>query len=318
MSEDLVLEEDLLDHLLRAPDEVRAAFRRGGVVVLAQHRRPAALAADPVHHRRHRRERLVQRLLRGLGDVAVRVDAQRGLGIVPGPARRPPVDLRERRKPLRHAADDRQRHRQSEQPRARGRVRIAADRDPDGDLPLRARVHGHPVERRPVLPGPGDALVLAQAQQQLELLREQRVVVVEVVPEQRERLDERAASGHDLRAAVREQVERRELLEDADGIVRAQDGDGACQADLRRPLGDRREHDGRGGDGEVGPVVLAHAEDVESELVGELRFLQQVAQAGRWVGVRPVRQLRERVDAELHGGLESAPCGTFWNGTTAR
>ncbi len=129
-----------------------------------------------------------------------------------------------------------------------------------------------------MLPGPGDALVLAQAQQQLELLREQRVVVVEVVPEQRERLDERAASGHDLRAAAREQVERRELLDHADGIVGAEDGDGARQADLRRPLGDRREHDGRGGDGEVGPVVLAHAEDVESELVGELDLLEQVAQ----------------------------------------
>ena len=107
---------------------------------------------------------------------------------------------------------------------------------------------------------------------------------------------------------------------DADGIVGAEDGDGARQADLRRPLGDRREHDGRRGDGEVGPVVLAHAEDVESELVGELRLLEQVAQAGRRVGVRPVRQLGERVDAEFHQaiGIRVAPCGMSWNGTTAR
>ena len=42
--------------------------------------------------------------------------------------------------------------------------------------------------------------------------------------------------------------------------------------------GRRGEHDGRRGDGEVGPVVLADAEDVEADLVGELDLLDQVAQ----------------------------------------
>ena len=56
VAEDLVLEEDLLDHLLRAADEVRAAERRGRVVVRARHRRPATLAADAVHLRGHRRD----------------------------------------------------------------------------------------------------------------------------------------------------------------------------------------------------------------------------------------------------------------------
>ena len=74
--QDLVLEEDLLDHLLRAADEVRAAQRRGCVVVGARPRRPAALPADRVHRRRVR-ERLVERLLRRVRDVAVRVDAER-------------------------------------------------------------------------------------------------------------------------------------------------------------------------------------------------------------------------------------------------
>ena len=46
----------------------------------------------------------------------------------------------------------------------------------------------------------------------------------------------------------------------------------------RRALGGRREHDGRRGDREVGAVVLADAEHVEPDLVGELDLLDQVAQ----------------------------------------
>ena len=66
----------------------------------------------------------------------------------------------------------------------------------------------------------------------------------------------------------------------------------------------RGEHDGRRRDGEVGPVVLADAEDVEPDLIGELDLLDQVAQALRGAdhppGSRVGRQLGERVDPELH------------------
>ena len=129
-----------------------------------------------------------------------------------------------------------------------------------------------------MLARPGDALAVAQLQQQLELLGEELVVVVEVVAEERERLDERAAPGHDLGAPAREQVERREVLEDAHRVVGAEHGDRARQPDALRALGGGAEHDGGRRDGEVGPVVLADAEDVEPDLVGELDLLDQVAQ----------------------------------------
>ena len=145
---------------------------------------------------------------------------------------------------------------------------------------------------------PGRARI-AEREQQLELLGEQLVVVVEVVAEERERLDERAAAGHDLGAAAREQVERREVLEDAHRVVGAEDGDGARQPDPLRARGGRGEHDGRRRDGEVGPVVLADAEDVEADLVGELDLLDQVAQALLRATLAPAR-VRERVDADLH------------------
>ena len=58
------------------------------------------------------------------------------------------------------------------------------------------------------------------------------------------------------------------------------------------------EHD------EVGPVVLADAEHVEPDLVGELDLLDQVAQpllrADHVPVERVLLKLRERVDPDLH------------------
>ena len=70
---------------LRAADEVRAAQRRAGVevgsrVIGGQPRsRPMRFIIA-----RDGREGLVGRLLRGVGDVAVRVDAERQLRVVAG------------------------------------------------------------------------------------------------------------------------------------------------------------------------------------------------------------------------------------------
>ena len=120
-------------------------------------------------------------------------------------------------------------------------------------------------------------LGVADREQQLELLGEQLVVVVEVVAEQRERLGERAAAGHDLGASAREQVDLGELLEDPHRIVGAEHGDRAREPDPLGPHRDRGQHDGRRRDEEVGAVVLADREHVEPQLVGELGLLHQVA-----------------------------------------
>jgi hypothetical protein len=54
----------------------------------------------------------------------------------------------------------------------------------------------------------------------------------------------------------------------------------------------------------VGAVVLSDAEDVEPDLVGELDFLEQVAEPPTHVGLasgsRVEPGLCERVDADLH------------------
>ena len=135
------------------------------------------------------------------------------------------------------------------------------------------------LERRAMAPGPRHARLLAKLQQQLELLGVQLVVVVEVVAEQREGLDERAASGHDLRAPVRQQVDLGEVLEDAHGVGGAEDGDGARKTDALGPHRRGAQHDGRRGDEEVRAVMLADAEHVEPELIRELDLLHQLAHA---------------------------------------
>ena len=92
--------------------------------------------------------------------------------------------------------------------------------------------------------------------------------------EERERLDERAPSRHDLRPAAGEQVERREVLEDADRVVGAEHGHGAREADPLRALCPRGEHDRGRRDGEVRTVVLPDTEDVEPDAVGQLDLLE--------------------------------------------
>jgi hypothetical protein len=138
-------------------------------------------------------------------------------------------------------------------------------------------------------------------EQEVQLLREQRVVVAEVVAEQRERLHERPASRHDLRASARQQVQRRELLEDPHGVVAAQHTHGAGQPDPGRALGARGQDHGRRGGGVVAAVVLADPEHVEAHLVGERDLLDDLAQPLRRphaVGVQA--DVGEGVHPDLH------------------
>ena len=127
-------------------------------------------------------------------------------------------------------------------------------------------------------PRPRHALGLPQPEQQREVLDEELVVVGEIEAEEGKRLDERAAAGHDLGATAREQVDGREVLEDADRVVRAEHRHGARQPDLLGADRGGAEDDGRGGDGEVRAVMLSDAEDIEAEPVGELDLLHQVSQ----------------------------------------
>src|SRR5215204_3269737 len=77
VAEELVLKEDLLCDLLRVADHKRTTRLTPHLELLAAHWTPAALAADPVHHRGVGREVFITYLLGCLGHVDVRVDAYR-------------------------------------------------------------------------------------------------------------------------------------------------------------------------------------------------------------------------------------------------
>ena len=74
-------------------------------------------------------------------------------------------------------------------------------------------------------------IVVAQLQEQVELLGEKGVVVLHGKAEQGIGLAEGSAPDDDLGASFRDEVEGREFLKDAHRIGGAQHGDGAGQAD---------------------------------------------------------------------------------------
>ena len=126
------------------------------------------------------------------------------------------VEVDQRAEARRLAADDRDHERQPERAGADEGLRCSADADPDRERVLqRPGEDALAGERWPVLSGPGDLHLLADAEQEVELLGEQRVVVGEVEPEQREGLGERAAADDEVDPALGDQIEGRELLEEA-------------------------------------------------------------------------------------------------------
>jgi len=182
---------------------------------------------------------------------------------------------------------------------------MSADRDPNRQRVLNGtRKYRKVLDRRAVSAAPGDPLAFADLQEELELFFEELVVIRQVVAEQRERLRERAAARHDLGAAVRDEVEGREILEDTHRIVRADDADRARQADALGARGRGSEHDGRRGNNELPTVMIPKAVDVEAHFVGELDLVEEpphpLVRADRSSGLRVGRRLPEAVHTELH------------------
>jgi hypothetical protein len=97
-----------------------------------------------------------------------------------------------------------------------------------------------------------------------------------VVAKERIGLDERASTNDDFRAALGDEVEGGEVLEDADRIVGAENGYGGCEANAPSASGRGCEqHSGRRGD-VLFAVVFANAVDIDSDAIGKLDLLKQL------------------------------------------
>ena len=164
-----------------------------------------------------------------------------------------------------------------------------------------------------MLPAPRHALAVADREQQLELLGEQLVVVAQVVTEEWERLDERSASRHDLGASAGDQVEVGELLKDPHRILGGENGHGAREPDLSRQRGNRGQRRRRRGDQVVGTMVLAEGEELQAEVVGELRLFEEIAHpllradARVQVGKRDKTEIHQRIRTTIaHSSIPAA------------
>ncbi|MMZ65594.1 hypothetical protein D1872_280100 [compost metagenome] len=135
---------------------------------------PAALPPDDVHAGLGRREEHIGRLLRLLADEPVRVRGDRQLRrVVAGLGRRFLVQLHERGKLGRPAADDGQHQRQAKQSGANDGLGVASAADPYRQRFLhRARVHAEVTDRGAMFALPVDLLRFADLQEQVQLLVE--------------------------------------------------------------------------------------------------------------------------------------------------
>jgi hypothetical protein len=138
------------------------------------------------------------------------------------------------------------------------------------------------------------------------------LVVVERVAEQRERLGERAAAEDHLRAPVDAASSVAKRWKTRTGSSELSTVTAEPRPDAARAPGDRGQHDLGRRDGEVGAVVLADADEVDAQLVGEDGLLDDVADDLR-VRERPpvgaARDVAEGVEAELQGVGHGTPWG---------
>ena len=165
------------------------------------------------------------------------------------------------------------------------------------------------LQRRPQRALPCHRLFLQHGGEQIELLVEQLLVLLQVEAEQRKRLGEGAAPEDDLGAPVRDRVDGGEALKHADRIVGRQHRHGRAEPDALGAACDRGQHDFRRGDREVRAVVLADADGIDADLVGENRLLDEIADDLRGVqrlAVRSVGDVAEGVEAEFEGLIHSA------------
>src|SRR5579864_8870840 len=131
-AECLAVALDLLDYFLRVADYQRAPRRDLRIVGLPGHRSPAPLFSNVAERALVPGEKVVGRLLRGLRDVAERVQPHPHLlGRVPCVLPCLPVEVDEGPEAVGLSSDDGHREREPEQACTCERARGAADPEPD-------------------------------------------------------------------------------------------------------------------------------------------------------------------------------------------
>src|SRR5690606_4437400 len=101
-----------------------------------------------------------------------------------------------------------------------------------------------------------------------QLLGKQLIVVIQIIPEQRKRLNKGSTTGHDFGTATREQIYGSEILIDAHRIVGTQNRDSPRKSTFRGNRSGRCQDNGGRRHGVVGTVMFADSEYIQAELIG--------------------------------------------------
>src|SRR5713226_1966191 len=205
VSTQFVLVEQFVDDLLWASDKERVLFPGFPLILRATERH----VPDPLPSQRGevvgsiRIERL-QSLLGGLSnmDIAGHRDFERRR-IMPRTDPGTPIEVDQGNKASRCAANDAQIHGQTHSASSDRALWGATNGNPDGQRSLQGvRRNLCIMKRRTEAPLPADAFGGVQACQQVDLFREQVVVVFEVKAKQLEGFDEGTATSDDLGTAI--------------------------------------------------------------------------------------------------------------------
>jgi hypothetical protein len=203
------------------------------------------------------------------------------------------------------AADDRQHQLQVLPHDADHAFGRAADPDPDCHRLTQRREDRLIFQGAAGLSRPGDAGVAQEVGEEVKAFLEKLVIVLQLMPEKRVTFGKGPAPEDRLGATVGQGVQRRESLEDPDGIVGGKDGDGGAKLDAPGPAGNGGKHDLGRGDREIGAVMLAQANEINPDFIGKRGLVQNLAQHAVH-GLRPTvgtdRDIAERVEAEGNGG----------------
>ena len=280
-TERLVEAEDFFGYGFGIADDESSGRAAKGFELVARDGGPAAFLADLGEGFGVTGKEVVGGLLVGVGDVAEGVDADfEFLGGVTGAVAGFAVDVDEGTEAVGFATDDGDHQRKAEEAGAGEGLWGSTNSKPDWERILDgARIDALAGERGAVFAGPMGIGVFAQREEEIEFFGEEVVVIFEFEAEEREGLDEGAAAGDDFGATVRDEIEGSEVLEDADGVGGAENGDGGGEANGCGAGGGSGEDDGGSGVEVLGAMMFAEAEDVETDLVGQLDLFEQMRNA---------------------------------------
>ena len=142
------------------------------------------------------------------------------------------VEVHQGNEPVGFASNDGDCERQAERAGSHNRLWGAAHGYPYGQGGLdRAGVNALVVQVGAVASRPCRLFGVTDREEQLQLFRKKRVVIVQRVPEKGERLREGPSAGHDLSASTGDEIQSREVLKYAYRVIRTQNGHSSAETD---------------------------------------------------------------------------------------